>query len=36
MNLIDTQMSNLARPLVNVIQNLYAEPESEKGFQNGY
>ena len=33
MNLTDTQVSDLARPLVSIIQNFYAEPENEKGFQ---
>lgn len=33
MNLTDTQISDLARPLVSIIQTFYADPENEKGFQ---
>jgi len=33
MNLSDAQVNDLARPLVSIIQNFYANPENEKGFQ---
>ena len=33
MALTNAQVSDLARPLVSIIQTFYANPENEKGFQ---
>lgn len=33
MNLSDSQVSDLARPLVNIIQDFYKDPKKEEGFQ---